>query len=280
MPTRPDAVLYTLIGNRPALAHGQLLLDLLAGVAVWKDAGGVTRETPLRTAVANGLALLDSTGKLPAAQLGSAATPAGGDNSTKIATTAFVQTAVSAAVAALLAGAPGALDTLRELADAIGDDANFAAGVTTALAARLRVDAAQSLTGPQQTQARSNIGAGAFGDTLFTSANVSAAVAALGYSQSLTNDGRVLFPNGLFLQWGRTVITTDGSSSGMVLYPVSMPNETLLPFAWNGDSASQPQATISSNIASGYPTASAMVVHADGVGSGQLVRINWLALGK
>src|SRR5437868_9963826 len=32
------------------------------------------------------------------------------------------------------AGVPGALDTLKELADAIGDDANYAASTTTALA--------------------------------------------------------------------------------------------------------------------------------------------------
>jgi hypothetical protein len=51
-------------------------------------------------------------------------------NSTQIATTAFVQ----AAVAALINGAPGALDTLKELADAINDDASYAATITTALA--------------------------------------------------------------------------------------------------------------------------------------------------
>lgn len=40
------------------------------------------------------------------------------------------------AVQGLLSGAPGQLDTLKELADAIGDDANFAATITTALAAK------------------------------------------------------------------------------------------------------------------------------------------------
>lgn len=56
------------------------------------------------------------------------ATP--GTNTTQIATTAFV----AAAVAALLNSAPGALDTLDELAAALGDDANFATTVTNALA--------------------------------------------------------------------------------------------------------------------------------------------------
>jgi hypothetical protein len=58
------------------------------------------------------------------------------------------------------AGVPGALDTLDELAAALGDDANFGATVTTALANRVRVDtAAQGLTVTQQGNARTNIAA-------------------------------------------------------------------------------------------------------------------------
>lgn len=66
---------------------------------------------------------------------------------------------ISTALAALTAGAPGALNTLDELAAALGDDASFAATITSALGNRVRVDAAQGLTSPQQAQARSNIGA-------------------------------------------------------------------------------------------------------------------------
>ncbi len=43
---------------------------------------------------------------------------------------------VTAAVAAVVDAAPGTLDTLNELAAALGDDANFASTVTTALAAK------------------------------------------------------------------------------------------------------------------------------------------------
>lgn len=53
-----------------------------------------------------------------------------GTNTPQIATTAFV----SAAVANLISSAPGALDTLAELAAALGDDENFAATITAALA--------------------------------------------------------------------------------------------------------------------------------------------------
>lgn len=65
---------------------------------------------------------------------------------------------ISAAVSALIDGAPGALDTLNELAAAINDDATFTTTVTTALGLRVRVDAAQSFTGPQQAQGKANLG--------------------------------------------------------------------------------------------------------------------------
>jgi hypothetical protein len=56
------------------------------------------------------------------------------------------------------AGVPAALDTLDELSAALGDDANFAATVTTALANRLRIDtAAQGLTATEKTNGRTNL---------------------------------------------------------------------------------------------------------------------------
>ena len=51
-------------------------------------------------------------------------------------TTAELTAAVSAAVAALVDSAPSTLNTLDELAAALGDDANFAATITTALAGK------------------------------------------------------------------------------------------------------------------------------------------------
>jgi hypothetical protein len=57
------------------------------------------------------------------------------------------------------AGVPGALDTLDELAAALGDDANFGATITTSLANRLRVDtAAQGLDATQQANGQTNLG--------------------------------------------------------------------------------------------------------------------------
>jgi len=67
---------------------------------------------------------------------------------------------ITTAINAAIDGAPGALDTLNELAAAIGDDASFASTVTTALGNRLRYDAVQTLNTAQQLQACQNIGVG------------------------------------------------------------------------------------------------------------------------
>ena len=62
-----------------------------------------------------------------------APTAASNTNTTQVATTAYVQNEISE----LIDAAPGALDTLNELAAALGDDANFATTVTTALGTKL-----------------------------------------------------------------------------------------------------------------------------------------------
>ncbi len=71
-----------------------------------------------------------------------------------------IRALIDAAVAALVASSPAALDTLNELAAALGNDANFAATVNTALGNRVRHDTAgQGLTLQQKANARANIDA-------------------------------------------------------------------------------------------------------------------------
>lgn len=60
----------------------------------------------------------------------------------------------------LVNGAGAALDTLKELADALNNDPNFAATIASEIANRVRYDAAQALTAAQQLQACQNIGVG------------------------------------------------------------------------------------------------------------------------
>jgi hypothetical protein len=74
-------------------------------------------------------------------------TATAGTNSTQIASTAFVRTEISN----LVASAPSALDTLNELATALGNDANFSTTVTNNLAGKANLSGATftgSISGP------------------------------------------------------------------------------------------------------------------------------------
>ncbi|ELJ5235742.1 phage tail protein [Escherichia coli] len=65
-----------------------------------------------------------------------APTPAAGNNTTRIATTEFVQ----AAITALINGAPATLDTLKEIAAAINNDPKFSTTINNALAGKQPLD--------------------------------------------------------------------------------------------------------------------------------------------
>ena len=136
----------------------------LADAVSWT---GVTNKPTSFTPSAHSHAISDVTGlqgaldaKSPLASptfTGTPATPtaASGTNTTQIASTAFVQAAIST----LIDGAPGALDTLNELAAALGDDANFASTVTNGLADKLaKASNLADLT--NVATARTNLGLG------------------------------------------------------------------------------------------------------------------------
>jgi len=74
-----------------------------------------------------------------------------------VATESYVGTAISN----LVDSSPAALDTLNELAAALGDDASFSTTMSTALGNRLRIDVNnQSLSSTELANARTNLGLG------------------------------------------------------------------------------------------------------------------------
>lgn len=103
-------------------------LDGLGGSSVTSVAGKTGAVT---------LVVGDVSGAAPLASPTFTGTPAAptaspGTNTTQVSTTAFVQ----AAIAALVASSPAALNTLNELAAALGNDPNFATTVTNLLAGK------------------------------------------------------------------------------------------------------------------------------------------------
>ena len=105
------------------------------------DANGKVPDSEIPTAIAR-LASPTFTGTptLPTGTI--ATTQTAGNNSTALATTAFVGTAVSNLVNA----APESLNTLKELSDALGADANYASTITTALGTKAPI-ASPTFTG-------------------------------------------------------------------------------------------------------------------------------------
>ena len=81
-------------------------------------------------------------------------------STTQVWSSSKIASEIQAAKDALTNGAAAALDTLSELASALGNDASFSSTVTTALGYRLRFDTAQTLTTGQKTQACANLGIG------------------------------------------------------------------------------------------------------------------------
>lgn len=126
----------------------------LAGLTTAQKSSLVAAINEVAAAVADASAIDDS---------GTSATSSWSSSKTR--------TEIDSSVAAIVDGAPGTLDTLNELAAALGDNANIGAELAAAVAARVRFDAAQSLTAPQQAQARTNIGAVATADVGNTDAD-------------------------------------------------------------------------------------------------------------
>ena len=99
-----------------------------------------------------------------------APTAAAGNNSTQIATTAYAD----AAVAAIVDSAPATLNTLNELSDALGDDANFATTTATAIGLKAPI-ASPTFTGTVSGVTASMVGLGSVDNTADTAKPVSTA---------------------------------------------------------------------------------------------------------
>lgn len=152
-----------------------------------------------------------------------APTPANSDNSKKLATTEFV----AKALAALAGSAPETLDTLKELADALGNDPNFATTVLNKLAEKMAKDQ-NGADIPDRALFVKNLGLG-------EAARMAAATGSLSASGWL----KIPIAGGasVILQWGKVALTATLNSGAAVKgydgvtafnYPISFPNAALI----------------------------------------------------
>ncbi len=148
-----------------------LIIDNLANLI---SAYGVTPDntsvTQLMDAIAAALAPKAPLASPALTGTPTAPTAVAGTNTTQVATTAFVRAAISA----LVNSSPAALDTLNELATALGNDPNFATTMTNALALKAPL-ASPALTG---TPTAPTPATGTNTTQVATAAMVTAAVAA------------------------------------------------------------------------------------------------------
>ncbi|WP_445326603.1 phage tail protein [Scandinavium tedordense] len=131
-------------------------------------------------------------------------TAAAGNNTTQIASTAFVK----AAIAGLVGSSPAALDTLNELAAALGNDANFATTMTNALAGKQPLDnTLTNLSGKDVAGLLSYLG---LGDVV--------------HLTDFTNgSGWMRFPDGTIIQYGFCSGLTSGAVIDITL-PIAYPS--------------------------------------------------------
>jgi hypothetical protein len=207
-------------------------------------------------------------------------TPLSTSNTTVAASTAYVTSAVSTAISSLVNGAGAALDTLKELSDALGGDANFATSVSTALGLRAPI-ASPTFTGTVTIPVGASIsGFALLNSPSFTTPTLGVATATSINKMAITSPAT---SSTLSVADGKTftvnkTITLDGTDSTTITLPsstgtvalnnqtfflgttsvainrASATGQTLNGVSIDGNAATASSATKSTNLAGGNAT--------------------------
>ncbi|MDT4655657.1 phage tail protein [Escherichia coli] len=201
-----QAALTALINGAPAT------LDTLKEIAA-----AINNDPNFSTTINNALALKAPLSSPALTGTPTAPTAAQSVNNTQIATTAFVKSAI----AGMVGSAPAALDTLNELAAALGNDPNFATTMLNALAGKQPLDnTLTNLSGKDVAGLLTYLGLG-------EAAKLGAAVGVTG------NTGRILIPaliggveQNIIFQWVSGFLS-DSTGVATVTLPMAFPNALL-----------------------------------------------------
>ncbi|EHU9220381.1 TPA: phage tail protein [Escherichia coli] len=188
-----QAAITALINGAPAT------LDTLKEITA-----AINNDPKFSTTINNALALKAPLSSPALTGTPTAPTAAQSVNNTQIATTAFVKSAI----AAMVGSAPAALDTLNELAAALGNDPNFATTMLNALAGKQPLD--NTLTN-------------------LSGKDVAGLLAYLGLGEARYVIQRGANANGAWIRWSDGAIEvfgTGGSNDNglaKVVYPIALP---------------------------------------------------------
>ncbi|EKF3392540.1 phage tail protein [Escherichia coli] len=206
-----QAALTALINGAPAT------LDTLKEIAA-----AINNDPKFSTTINNALALKAPLSSPALTGTPTAPTAAQSVNNTQIATTAFVKSAI----AAMVGSAPAALDTLNELAAALGNDPNFATTMINALAGKQPLDnTLTNLSGKDVAGLLAYLGLGeAAKRNVGTGANQIPDMGS--FTLSVSGTGYQKLPSGFILQWGS--IGAPGIAQDVVThFPIAFPNRCL-----------------------------------------------------
>ncbi|EMV4042055.1 phage tail collar protein [Escherichia coli] len=203
-----QAAITALIGGAPAT------LDTLKEIAA-----AINNDPKFSTTINNALALKAPLSSPALTGTPTAPTAAQSVNNTQIATTAFVKSAI----AAMVGSAPAALDTLNELAAALGNDPNFSTTVLNALAGKQPLDnTLTNLSGKDVAGLLAYLGLGEAAKR-----NVGTGENQIPDMTSFASgDGWMKLPNGKILQYGRGAITPTLSTQTMrITFSIPFPKK-------------------------------------------------------
>ena len=203
-----QVALTALINGAPAT------LDTLKEIAA-----AINNDPKFSTTINNALALKAPLLSPALTGTPTAPTAAQSVNNTQIATTAFVKSAI----AAMVGSAPAALDTLNELAAALGNDPNFATTMLNALAGKQPLDnTLTNLSGKDVAGLLAYLGLGeAAKRDVGTGENQIPDMASFA-----SGDGWMKLPNGKILQYGRGAVTPTLSTQTMrITFSIPFPKK-------------------------------------------------------
>lgn len=233
-----------------SLGSGKLDLAALASQAEAVAGTDNTKwMTPLRVAQAivalANIALATDTvaGKV---ELATTAETLTGTDAQRATHPAGVKAAIDAAVSSLVNSSPATLNTLAEIATALGNDPNFATSITNIIAGKQPLDGTLTALSGLTTSANQipySTGADAFEMTalsafarsLIDDADAATAHATLGlgdlalknlasdFASSLSSSGYQKLPSGLILQWGETGSIASNATFS-VTFPIAFPS--------------------------------------------------------